>query len=113
MQLLVGTANKMREEDTERLRKHDLFKPLLNIKLGTKYLRFLMDKYDNKLYLALAAYNAGPHRVDTWLKFYPKHSKAEFIESIPFTATRGYVKKILRDYILYKLYYKFENEGLK
>jgi soluble lytic murein transglycosylase-like protein len=113
MQLLVGTANKMRNENTLKLRKKDLFKPLLNIKLGTKYLRFLLDKYDDKMYLALAAYNAGPHRVNKWLQFYPKHNREEFIESIPFAATRGYVKKILRNFFLYKLYYQFKNEGFE
>jgi soluble lytic murein transglycosylase len=44
---------------------------------------------------ALAAYNAGPHRVDAWTAGRPEVSAEEFIESIPFTETRSYVMTIL------------------
>src|SRR5206468_12891398 len=44
---------------------------------------------------ALAAYNAGPHRVEAWTATRPDVSAEEFVETIPFTETRGYVMSIL------------------
>ncbi len=57
MQLLPSTAKEMGVED--------IFDPYQNIMGGTKYLRTLLDKYNNNLFLALASYNAGPGRVDS------------------------------------------------
>jgi hypothetical protein len=105
MQLLLKTARQMAYPYRIRLYRRDLFKPEINIRFGTEYLRFLLDKYDDKVYLALAAYNAGDHRVDEWLSRFGDADDDEFIEMIPFTATRNYVKNILRNYHYYKYYY--------
>lgn len=111
MQLLPRTANRMADDGMAPLNRNDLFQPVLNIRLGMRYLRFLLDRYDGRLYLALAAYNAGPHRVDRWLSFYPGYPEENFIEAIPFKATRGYVKKIVRNVHLYRLYYGKPGRG--
>jgi hypothetical protein len=105
MQLLLRTARQMEGRGGRRLYRRHLFQPETNIRLGTKYLRFLLDKYDDRLHLALAAYNAGDHRVDTWLARFGEVRGDEFIEMIPFTATRSYVKNILRNYYYYRFYY--------
>ena len=84
----------------------DLYKPEINIRLGSKYFRYLLDKYDGRVYLALAAYNAGDHRVDRWLKEFGAVEEEEFIEMIPFSETRSYVKNIFRNYYYYRYYYK-------
>lgn len=82
-----------------------LFQPAVNIRLGTYFLRSLLDKYDGRLEPALAAYNAGPRRVDNWLTWADFREPAEFIESIPFTETRGYVQAVLRNAEFYRQIY--------
>ena len=105
MQLLYGTAREIAARQGKKISRWDLYNPLVNIQLGTQYLRRLLDKYDGKLHLALAAYNAGDHRVDAWLDSFGEVPEDEFIELIPFTETRTYVKNILRNYYYYRFYY--------
>ena len=106
MQLLLGTARQMARGEGIKIRKWDLYKPEINVRLGTKYFRFLLDKYDGRVHLALAAYNAGDHRVDQWLKEFGHVGTDEFIEMIPFSETRNYVKNIIRNRYYYKYYHE-------
>lgn len=81
----------------------DLFKPLNNILLGTAYLAELNAKYPNNRILIASAYNAGEHRVEKWLaRANGKLEMDEFVASIPFYETRGYVQNILT----YDFYYQ-------
>jgi hypothetical protein len=105
MQLLHGTARDIAKGSDLKVKARDLYDPEINIRLGLQYLKTLLEKYDGRLYLALAAYNAGPHRVDQWLEDFPGTGEEEFIEMIPFTETRNYVKNILRNYFFYRYYY--------
>lgn len=105
MQLLYSTARQTAARSGMRIRRWDLYTPQINIRLGTEHLKGLLDKYDGKAHLALAAYNAGAHRVDGWLKSFGNVPDDEFIELIPFSETRGYVKNILRNYYYYRFYY--------
>ncbi len=105
MQLLHGTARQVANGSGLKVKAKDLYDPELNIRLGLEYLKTLLDRYDGRLYLALAAYNAGPHRVDQWLQDFPLADEEEFIEMIPFSETRNYVKNILRNYFFYRYYY--------
>lgn len=74
----------------------------LNVKLGTKYLRELHDRFDGSAVLASAAYNAGPGRAASWRSALPKAiDGAAFAESIPFSETRDYVKRVLANAVLY------------
>ncbi|MBN2399308.1 MAG: lytic transglycosylase domain-containing protein [Candidatus Aminicenantes bacterium] len=105
MQLLHGTARALVRKGERKLKVQDLYDPEINIRLGLAYLKTLLEKYDGRLFLALAAYNAGDHRVDQWLRDFPGTGEEEFIEMIPFTETRTYVKNILRNYFFYRYYY--------
>ena len=81
----------------------DLFKPLNNILLGTAYLAELNAKYPNNRILIASAYNAGAHRVEKWLaRANGKLEIDEFVASIPFYETRGYVQNVLT----YDFYYQ-------
>ena len=105
MQLLLQTARQVAYTHRMRIYRADLFNPETNIQLGVEYLKFLLDKYKGKVHLALAAYNAGDFRVDDWLQRFGSAPDDEFVEMIPFTETRNYVKNILRNYYYYRFYY--------
>ena len=85
----------------------DLFKPLNNILLGTAHLAELNAKYPNNRILIASAYNAGAHRVEKWLaRANGKLEMDEFVASIPFYETRGYVQNVLT----YDFYYQILQE---
>lgn len=105
LQLLWETALKVVLEGEQTLTApQDLHDPRLNIALGSRYFRKLLELYNDDLFLALAAYNAGPQRVETWIATY-KLPRDLWVEVIPFNETRGYVKKVLENYFRYRLLY--------
>jgi len=71
--------------------------------LGTFYLKKLLERFDNRVSYALAAYNAGPHRVDKWQKINDIGEEDLFVENIEFSQTRNYVRKVLRNYWVYEI----------
>lgn len=105
MQILPQTGKKLAKQvKVKRFNTSMLLDPAINLRLGSRYVRDLLDKYDGKLEYALAAYNAGPERVDEWLKT-PYRDVDEFVESIPFTETREYVQAIVRNAEMYREIY--------
>lgn len=72
-----------------------LLDPESNIRLGVHYLGQMYNRFDQNQVLATAAYNAGPHRVKSWLPREADVPADVWIETIPFTETRNYVKKVL------------------
>ncbi|MXN87998.1 transglycosylase SLT domain-containing protein [Pasteurella canis] len=104
MQLLPTTAKQTAQKsELPYFHENQLFDPFDNIMLGTAHLQELYEKYGNNRILIAAAYNAGVSRVDRWLaKANSQLTMAEFIASIPFYETRGYVQNVLT----YDLYYQ-------
>lgn len=94
----LETANKMNLEVTEE----ELFKPEINIKIGLKYFTYLLNHYNNNYPLAIIAYNAGMGNVDSWIKNGTIKEDGTDIENVPYKETNNYVRKILRDYEIYK-----------
>ena len=82
-----------------------LFDPQHNIKIGTWYLSFLQDRFDNNLIAALAAYNGGQSRVARWIEEGVWDGVGENIYKIPYAETRDYVNKVLRAYDNYQKMY--------
>ncbi len=82
-----------------------LFRPEVNIRMGTFYFRQMLNTLGGDMAAALAAYNAGKSRVDLWQTWGDFREPAEFIETIPFTETRGYVQSVLRNAELYRRIY--------
>ena len=108
LQLIPSTAEWIVKKDS-RLKEIDplLWKyPEYNIALGTAYFRYLLDRFNGNFVYAIAGYNAGPGRVDEWKKKMKDNNIETFIESIPFTETRNYVKKVLGNYAGYHSIYK-------
>jgi soluble lytic murein transglycosylase len=82
-----------------------LYTPAVNMQLGTRYFKSMVDRYDGHFEYALAAYNAGTDRVGDWLGQGKYRDPQEFVESIPFTETREYVQAILRNANVYRQLY--------
>lgn len=101
MQLMPGTARQMERKVTKRA----LLMPETNIRLGTKYIGKLVNRYGRDAELALAAYNAGADRVDDWTKRYPTEDRMLFLDLIPYKETRDYVALIGRNYYWYHALY--------
>jgi soluble lytic murein transglycosylase len=75
------------------------------MRLGTRYFHDLVAQFSGRLEYALASYNAGSDRVQSWLAEGNFRGPDEFVESIPFTETREYVQAILRNAAVYKRLY--------
>jgi len=103
MQLMPQTAAMVLNQ--KKIDPERLYDPELNIRLGTKHLRELIDKYSGNEIAVIASYNAGAGNVNRWLKTYSNLKDEEFVESIPFGETRDYVKKVLAVAALYRRLY--------
>jgi soluble lytic murein transglycosylase len=106
MQLLPRTGKLVAHQ--EKLRHYSasqLFTPTVNLELGTRYFRGMVDQFGGSFEYALAAYNAGTDRVEDWLSQGKYRDAQEFVESIPFTETREYVQAILRNASVYRQLY--------
>jgi len=88
-----------------RFSNRSLFQPATNLKLGTYYLRALLDQWGGQWEQTLASYNAGKSRVNDWITWNTYREPAEFVESIPFTETREYVEAVLRNAAVYRQLY--------
>jgi soluble lytic murein transglycosylase len=74
----------------------DLATPQVNISYGSWYLRYLLQKYDGRVVLALAAYNAGEGKVDEWVAGASASGELfRAADHIPFPETRSYVERVL------------------
>ncbi len=82
-----------------------LFDPQINIGIGVWYFKQLMIKYKDNYVLSFAAYNAGTKTVDKWLAASSACNTDEFIEEIPFSETRQYVKSIIANLAAYTMIY--------
>jgi peptidoglycan lytic transglycosylase len=105
MQLLPKVGKGMaKQEKIRHFSPQQLFTPAVNLRLGTRYFRGMVDKFGSFEY-ALAAYNAGDNRVQAWLSQGKYRDVPEFVESIPFTETREYVQAIMRNASVYRQLY--------
>ena len=74
--------------------------PDINLKLGTSYLKLVLDDFGGSQAMAAAAYNAGPNRPRRWREG-PRLESAIWVENVPFSETRDYVKKVLSNATFY------------
>ncbi|GHA27200.1 transglycosylase SLT domain-containing protein [Oceanisphaera arctica] len=104
MQLMPATAR-------ETARKHgisgyqdpsDVYRPEVNVQLGSSYFKELLGRYDNNRVPAIAAYNAGPSRINRWLKESGSRPMDVWVENIPYRETRGYVQNVLAFSVIYQ-----------
>jgi soluble lytic murein transglycosylase len=108
MQLMPATADTVAarlgvDHNARRLTAE----PDYNIRLGSAYLAEMLERYRGSYVLAVAAYNAGPGRVDDWLEERGDPRAAgvdviDWIEGIPIYETRNYVQRVLEDTQVYR-----------
>lgn len=105
MQLMPATAKQTAKKAKLNYRgTPSLYDEKLNIALGSAYYSSLLAQFNNNRVLATASYNAGPHRVKSWLKKSDaKLDVMSFIESIPYTETREYVQAVLSYRVIYQI----------
>ena len=103
-QLMLPTAREMaralriRAPNAEQLQN-----PSTNIQLGAAYLGRLLQRFDGNVAFALASYNAGENAVSRWRSARPDTELDRWVEEIPLSETRGYVKRVLRSWNTYRL----------
>ncbi|ALM54716.1 lytic transglycosylase [Halomonas huangheensis] len=102
MQLMPGTASLVgRQVGIGDPGPYGVLEPATNIRLGSTYIRDMINRYDGNRIAAAAAYNAGPQRVDQWLARSPGEFDL-FVEHIPFKETRRYVRAVLEYRVVFE-----------
>lgn len=92
MQLIPPTATRVAEMAGVELRREQLFDPTMNIRLGATYVGGLAEQLG--VPLCFAGFNGGGHRVAEWLTDRGETELDLFVEHIPFTQTRNYVRRV-------------------
>ncbi|OXY83215.1 transglycosylase SLT domain-containing protein [Oceanimonas doudoroffii] len=104
MQLMPATAR-------ETARKYgirdyqgaaDVYRPEVNVQLGAHYFKELLQRYQGNRVAAIAAYNAGPGRINRWLANSGSRPLDVWVENIPYRETRGYVQNVLAYSVIYQ-----------
>jgi len=110
MQIIPSTAKYVSKKLKVRYNRRLLTSsPDYNLKLGSYYINYLVDRFDGSYLLAIASYNAGPTNVNKWIKKYGdprKFTKVEevinWIEHVPFKETRNYIQRVLENSQVYR-----------
>jgi|GEM_PF-3492585 len=108
MQVMPKTAQYIAKQGGWQYNKNKLFDKQYNITFGSYYLNERINNFNGSYILAVAAYNAGKHRVDKWLETYgdprgkPLYQVLDWIELIPFNETRNYVHRVLENTQVYR-----------
>ncbi len=96
MQLMPKTGKYIANAQNTRLKsKKELLNANLNIRLGTAYMRYVLDKLHGNTVLAIAAYNAGPNRIKSWIPEHKTLSADIWLETLPIRETRKYMRAVL------------------
>ncbi len=114
MQVLPATGSVLaRQLGMKHFRADLLTHPELNAHLGTRFLADQLQSFGGRLPVVLAAYNAGPNRIDRWQEFPEFADDEQFAERIPFAETRDYVKIVQNNARIYEALYKPAIEARK
>ncbi|MCB9436267.1 MAG: tetratricopeptide repeat protein [Anaerolineales bacterium] len=105
MQIIPDTGQWVATQlDWPNYQNSDVYRPYINVRFGTYYLRWVLDYVENTPYAALAGYNGGPQSALNWLGISGKDID-KFVEAITFPETRTYVIRIYEQYDIYRYLY--------
>ena len=103
MQIMPQTGETIARSLNSRLKSsRQLLEPATSIRFGSHYLRSLLDKFSGHRALANAAYNAGPRRVEQWVSASEVVPGDVWVDTVPFTETREYVRRIFAYTVIYE-----------
>ncbi|MDP5290753.1 transglycosylase SLT domain-containing protein [Oceanimonas sp. CHS3-5] len=104
MQLMPATARETARKHGIRdyQRTSDVYRPEVNVQLGSSYFKELLERYQGNRIPAIAAYNAGPGRINRWLEQSASRPLDVWVENIPYRETRGYVQNVLAYSVIYQ-----------
>lgn len=106
MQVMPATARTLLEKLGEKgFRPESLKDPAVNVRIGVRFFLERYEEYGGNLPLTLASYNAGQVKVRVWKEFLGGIDPELFVEFIPYTETRDYVKRILGNQAMYSMLY--------
>jgi soluble lytic murein transglycosylase len=106
LQIMPTTGERLAQDSGLRaFRSEDLFEPAVNIRLGAHYLDQLSRRFRGRPSAAIGSYNAGPEAVARWIEERPALPDDEWVESVPYSQTRRYVKRVLRSIHAYRALY--------
>ena len=112
MQVMPATARWTAKKIGAEFRPEYMTDRDFNIKIGTSYLKLVLDDFGGSMAMAAAAYNAGPGRPRRW-RDGPVVDAAIWAENVPFNETRDYVKKVLTNSALYAQVLGLDNTSLR
>lgn len=104
MQLMPDTAERVARQSGTAVQAASLYDPVLNVELGTAYLKELLAMFGADEIRAVAAYNGGEHAVQSWSAKFPGPDD-EWVENIGYRETRDYVKRVIGGMREYRLLY--------
>ncbi|MCW8916036.1 MAG: lytic transglycosylase domain-containing protein [Magnetovibrio sp.] len=119
MQVMPATAKKVAKANRMPYSRSKLQKdPNYNLVIGQMYLADMVKNYDGSYPMALAAYNAGPHRVNRWVRTFGDPRKddtdiIDWVEMIPYSETRNYVQRVLENLGVYRAQLKQPRVAVK
>ncbi len=105
MQLLPSTAEWIAQYNKFDFSEEKLFQPYFNIELGTCYLKYLINIFDDEKN-GICAYNAGIGNVQKWLMNKEYSDDGLHLKEIPFEETDNYLNRVYKNYYYYKNRYK-------
>ncbi len=103
-QLLVPTAERFARGMNLRVNAASLKNAQINVPIGARYLRYLLNSFEGSKVPAVASYNAGENRLVRWIKRHKELELDEFVELIPFDQTRHYTKRVMGSAFAYRYF---------
>ncbi|MCB9730730.1 MAG: lytic transglycosylase domain-containing protein [Deltaproteobacteria bacterium] len=105
LQLMPGTAEWLRSISARTSPYEDLLDPPDNLRLGVEFLARIAERFDGSLPLIAVAYNAGPGRLQGWLRSSRQRDLMRFVEEIPYQEARDYVRSVFSAWAAYRYLY--------
>jgi soluble lytic murein transglycosylase len=100
-QMIAPTAKRFAKGTGISVSRATLRDPDKNVTIGSRFLAFLVDKFDSRVGLVVPSYNAGEGATMRWLKERGDWPMDEFAEEIPYDETRNYSKRVIATYFAY------------